>query len=72
MNEELQEELVKRFTNRFSKYNEKVLRELGEVIKQLGDVIPSDAYKLAQQLKYNTTVKDLEKELSKITKKSVQ
>ena len=72
MNEELQEELVKRFTNRFSKYNEKVLREIGEVIKQLGDVIPSDAYKLAQQLKYNTTVKDLEMELSKITKKSIQ
>lgn len=72
MSEELQEQLIKRFTNRFSKYNEKVLYELGQVIKQIGDVIPSDAYKLAQQLKYNTTIKDLEKELAKITGKSIK
>lgn len=72
MSEELQEELVRRFTNRFNKYNEKVLYELGQVIKELGKVIPSDAYKLGQQLKYNTTIKDLERELAKITKKSIQ
>lgn len=71
MDEELQEELVRRFTKRFQKYNETVLYELGQVIKEIGDVIPSDAYKLAQQLKYNITVKDLEKELAKITKKSI-
>lgn len=71
MNEELQEKLVKRFTKRFQKYNEKVLYELGQVIKEVGDVIPSDAYKLAQQLKYNMTVKDLEKKLVKITGKSL-
>lgn len=72
MNEELQEELVKRFTKRFQKYNEKVLYELGRVIKEVGEVIPSDAYKLAQQLKYNTTIEDLEKELARITGKSIE
>lgn len=72
MNEELQEQLVKRFTNRFSKFNEKVLEELGQAIKQIGDLTPSDAYKLAQQLKYNTTVRDLEQELSRITGKSIE
>lgn len=72
MSEDLQEELVRRFTKRFQNYNEKVLYELGQVIKEMGEVIPSDAYKLAQQLKYNITVKDLEKELAKITKKSIE
>lgn len=72
MNEELQEKLVKRFTNRFIKFNEKVLEEQGQVIKQIGELIPSDAYKLAQQLKYNSTIQDLEKELARITEKSVE
>ena len=72
MNEELQEQLVKRFTNRFSKFNEKVLEELGLVINQIGELIPSDAYKLAQQLKYNTTIKELENELARITGKSIE
>lgn len=72
MNDELQEIIADRFAKRFSKFNEKVLHELGKVIKELGEVIPSDAYKLAQQLKYNTTIKDLEKELAKITGKSIQ
>lgn len=72
MNEELQEELVKRFTKRFQKYNERVLYKLGQTIKEIGNVIPSDAYKLGQQLKYNTTIKDLENELAKIIGKSIE
>lgn len=72
MNEELQEQLVRRFTKRFQKYNEKVLQELGQTIKKIGKLIPSEAYKLAQQLKYNMTVEELEKELSKITKKTIE
>ena len=72
MNDKIQEQLVKHFTKRFNKYNEKVLYEIGQAIKEIGDVIPSDAYKLAQQLKYNTTVKDLERELAKITGKSIE
>lgn len=72
MNDELQEIIANRFAKRFSKFNEKVLQELGKVIKELGKVIPSDAYRLAQQLKYNTTINDLEKELAKITNKSIE
>ncbi len=72
MNDELQQQLLKRFTNRFNKYNEKVLYELGQVINQFREITPSEAYKLAQQLKYNMTVKDLERELSKITGKSIK
>lgn len=71
INEELQEKLLTVFDKRFQDYNTKVLEELGNVIKQFKDLTPSDAHKLAQQLKYNTTVKDLLNELSKISNLSV-
>ena len=72
INEELQEKLLSVFDKRFQDYNTKVLEELGNVIKQFKDLTPSQAYKLGQQLKYNTTIKDLLDELSKISGLSVK
>ena len=72
INEELQEKLLSVFDKRFQDYNTKVLVELGNVIKQFKDLTPSQAYSLAQQLKYNTTVKQLLNELSKISGLSVK
>ena len=72
INEELQEKLLSVFDKRFQDYNTKVLEELGNVIKQFKDLTPSQAHKLAQQLKYNTTVKQLLNELSKISGLSVK
>ena len=72
INEELQEKLLSAFDKRFENYNTKVLEELGNVIKQFKDLTPSQAYSLAQQLKYNTTIKDLLNELSKISGLSVK
>lgn len=72
LNEELQEKLLSVFDKRFQDYNTKVLEELGNVIKQFKDLTPSQAYKLGQQLKYNTTIKDLLDELSKISGLSVK
>lgn len=72
LNEELQEQLLEVFDKRFQDYNTKVLEELGNVIKQFKDLTPSQAYKLGQQLKYNTTIKDLLDELSKISGLSVK
>ena len=72
LNEEMQEKLLSVFDKRFENYNTKVLEELGNVIKQFKDLTPSQAYSLAQQLKYNTTVKDLLNELSKISGLSVK
>lgn len=72
INEELQEKLLSVFDKRFQDYNTKVLKELGNVIKQFKDLTPSQAYKLGQQLKYNTTIKDLLDELSKISGLSVK
>ena len=72
INEKLQEKLLSVFDKRFQDYNTKVLEELGNVIKQFKDLTPSQAYELGQQLKYNTTVKDLLNELSKISGLSVK
>lgn len=72
IDEKLQEKLLSVFDKRFQDYNTKVLEELGNVIKQFKDLTPSQAYKLSQQLKYNTTVKDLLNELSKISGLSVK
>nr|DAE35530.1 MAG TPA: minor capsid protein [Caudoviricetes sp.] len=72
LNEELQEKLLSVFDKRFQDYNTKVLEELGNVIKQFKDLTPSQAYELGQQLKYNTTIKDLLDELSKISGLSVK
>lgn len=72
LSEELQEKLLSVFDKRYQNYNTKVLEELGNVIKQFKDLTPSQAYSLAQQLKYNTTIKDLLDELSKISGLSVK
>ena len=72
LNENKQEELLKIFQQRFEDYNTKVLKTLGETIKKFKNLNPKEAYSLAQQLKYNTTVKDLLNELSKISGLSVE
>lgn len=72
INEEMQEKLLSVFDKRFENYNTKVLEELGNVIKQFKNLTPSQAYKLGQQLKYNTTIKDLLDELSKISGLSIK
>ena len=72
IDEKLQEKLLSVFDKRFQDYNTKVLEELGNVIKQFKDLTPSQAYALGQQLKYNTTIKDLLDELSKISGLSVK
>ena len=72
LNENKQEELLKIFQQRFENYNTQVLKFLGETIKKFKDLNSSQAYSLTQQLKYNTTIKDLLDELSKISGLSVK
>lgn len=64
--------ILERFYNRFNKYNTKVLRKLGEVIKQFEGLTPSQAHILAQELKYSTNVNELLRELSQISEKSIK
>ena len=69
-NEKL-ELVLERFYQRFNKFNTKVLKKIGESIKEIGKVSPSEAYQLGQELKYGVMLDDLLKELSRISGQSV-
>lgn len=64
--------VLERFYQRFNKYNTKVLKTLGEAIKQFDGLTPSQAHKLAQELKYSTEIDQLLNELSQLSGKSAQ
>lgn len=64
--------VLERFYNRYNKFNTKVLEMLGEAIKNFDGLTPSQAHKLAQELKYSTNVDELLSDLSKISGKSIQ
>lgn len=64
--------VLERFYNRFNDFNTKVLQELGNAIKQFDGVSPSQAYEIAQKLKYGYDIDNLLDELSKISGKSIQ
>lgn len=64
--------LLERFYNRYNKYNTKVLETLGKAIKKFDGITPSQAHKIAQQLKYGTDIDDLASELAKITNRSIE
>lgn len=63
---------LERYYNRYNKYNEKVLKTLGKTIKEIGDMNPSEAHQLAQQLKYSEDIEKLTQELADITDKSTE
>lgn len=63
--------VLERFYQRFNKYNTKVLKKIGEAIKQIGEVSPSEVYQLGQQLKYGIELDELLDELARISGKSV-
>ena len=64
--------VLERFYQRFNKYNTKVLKKLGEAIKQFEGLTPSEAHKLAQELKYSTEIDELLNELSRLSGKSMK
>jgi hypothetical protein len=63
---------LERFYNKYNKFNTKVLKELGNVIKQFDGISPSQAYQIAQELKLGYNLNDLLNELSQISGKSIQ
>ena len=64
--------VLERFYQRFNKYNTKVLKKLGEAIKQFDGLTPSEAHKLAQELRYSTEIDQLLNELSRLSGKSMK
>lgn len=72
LNEEKINKLMEKYYNRFRKFNTDVLVKLGETIKQFDGLTTSQAYELAQELKYGFTISEIAEELSKITDMTVE
>lgn len=64
--------LLERFYQRYNKYNTKVLKKMGEIIKKFDGITPTVAHQIAQELKYGYDVDNLIKELAQISEKSAK
>ena len=62
--EETENVIIERIVRRQEKANERILRELGKIIGEIGELTPSEAYTIAQQLKYGESLERIVKILS--------
>lgn len=62
--EELENILIERILRRQIKANEKILKAIGEVLGKIGDINPSEAYKIGQMLKYGESLDNIVKILA--------
>ena len=66
------EQLADIFAKRFEDYNTKVIEDIAGIIKQFNGLTYTQAHKLAQQLRFNKSYKQLVDELSKLSNKSAK
>lgn len=72
LSEEMQERLVDGLIDRIEDLNKTILLEIGEQIKYIGTLTPSQARKLAQIILYGEDMNKVAKTLAKITNLSVK
>ena len=57
--------MIERILQRQNKTNEAILKELGKIIGEIGQLTPSEAYTIAQQLKYGESLDKIVKLITK-------
>ena len=57
--------MIERILQRQNKTNEAILKELGKIIGEIGELTPSEAYTIAQQLKYGESLDKIVKLITK-------
>lgn len=72
LSQEAEEMLAERLVSNIEKTNSFILEKIGQVIKRIGALSPSQAYQLAQILKYGGSYEQIAKELARVSGKSVQ
>lgn len=72
LNEQVIDNLSERLVSRFENINTTILKKIGENIKKIGTLTPTDALRLESILKYGGDYEKIAQELSKITGLSVQ
>jgi uncharacterized protein with HEPN domain len=72
LSQEVEERLSEHLVSRIEEANSYILKRIGEAIKQISTLTPSQAYQIAQILKYGGTYNEIAKELAKVSGKNVQ
>ena len=72
LSQEVEERLAEHLTARIEEANSYILKRIGEAIKQISTLTPSQAYQLGQILKYGSTYNEIAKELARVSGKNVQ
>ena len=72
MNEKTIELLVERLVNRINKANEFFLIKIGESIKKIRELTPTQAQQLVQILKYGNNYQEIINEISQLTNLNIQ
>ena len=72
LDERIVERLTERLVTRIDLANEYVLKEIGKTIKMIGNLTPSDAYKLSQILKYGGSFDKIAQKIAEITNLNVK
>ena len=72
LSQEVEERLAEHLTTRIEEANTYILKKIGEAIKQISTLTPSQAYQIQQILKFGGTYEEIAKELAKVSGKNVQ
>ena len=67
-NEERENVLIERLVRRQEKANESILKEIGKVLGEIGQLTPSEAYTIGQQLKYGESLQKIVRILSETSR----
>ena len=70
--EEQQEQLIKILTNRIDEMNALYLQNIGEALKKIKELTPSEAHKLVQILKYGGSYEDIVNEMAKYSNLNIK
>lgn len=68
MNEAETNALIERLVRRQEKSNEKILREIGRILGQIGELTPSEVYLIGQQLKYGESLQKIVKTIAETSR----
>lgn len=72
LNQEAEERLVEYIVNRIEQQNTFIYKKIGNTIKTMSILTPSQAYQLQQILKYGGSYEEIAKEIAKVSGKNVQ
>ena len=72
LSQEVEEKLAEHLIDRIEDTNSHILKKIGQTIKYMSTLTPSQAYQLGQLLKYGGTYEEIARELARVSGKNVQ